>query len=278
MRTRGDERIMKSTQEMSGLRIISISDGTQVGHIKDVVLNPKGGTLDFIMIDQPSDYLGAKVIAFSDITGLGEFALTIPDTNVIQDVAQNLAVQELLKQNIHVIGTKVLTKSGKLSGEVQEILIDEESGKIAVCQVALSNGEGYDIDASQVITYGKELLIVEAETTTPTTNISNTINTTTNIANTASLSALENSEGLPPESYNVESSESSVDKVEDESAGFNLFEQRQLQYFVGKAVEKEITLDNGEILRVGDLMTADTVGKIKTRSTLMEITSHLRKQ
>lgn len=64
--------------------------------------------------------------------------------------------------------------------------------------------------------------------------------------------------------------------VETET-GFNLFEQRQLQYFIGKKVEKDIVLDNAEVLRAGERITPDVVIHITTRSTLMEVTSHLQK-
>ena len=68
---------MKPTKEIVGLRIISILDGTQVGVVKDFVLNAQEKTLDFVIVDQPSDIFGAKVIAFADILGLGEYAMTI---------------------------------------------------------------------------------------------------------------------------------------------------------------------------------------------------------
>jgi len=62
-----------------------------------------------------------------------------------------------------------------------------------------------------------------------------------------------------------------------EEKGFNLFEQRQLEYFVGKRVEKDIILDNSDILRVGERITSENASHITTGSTLLEVTSHLQK-
>lgn len=250
---------MKASQDIRGLRIISISDGTQVGTIKDLILNPQKGSLDFFIVDQPADYFGAKVIQFSDIVGLGEFALTIPNPQVIQDVSQNSAAQDLLKQGVAVIGTSVLTKKGSLIGEVQEILIDEETGKISECSFVNKAGEGHQVAGQQIITYGKELLIIDSDPLlVPTPVITK-----------------------PEEDILPEESQEPIQKMEEEQqneeVGFNLFEQRQLQYFLGKTVIKDIILDNGETLSTGEPMTEATIQKITTRSKLMEISSYLHK-
>lgn len=279
---------MKPTKEIIGLRIISILDGTQVGVVKDFVLNPQGKTLDFVMVDQPSDIFGAKVIAFADILGLGEFAITIPNPGVIQDVTQNMEAQHLLKQDTRVLGTKVLTKKGQLIGEVTEILIDEETGRIAAC-VFESQGEMHQVGVEQIITLGKELLIVEGSPTLPNEQITepksgkqipipevSVLIEETDFA--IEVDAAEEVNLVEEEDLveDVNSQEEVVSSAETET-GFNLFEQRQLQYFIGKKVEKDIVLDNAEVLRAGERITPDIVTHITTRSTLMEVTSHLQK-
>lgn len=285
---------MKPTKEIIGLRIISISDGIQVGVVKDLVLNPQGKTLAFIIVDQPTDYLGAKVIPFQDILGIGEFAVTVPNPEVVQDVAQNAEAHSLLKQDIRVIGTKVLTKKGHLIGEVQEILIDEETGRIAVCLYE-ADEETHEIGAKQIITLGKELLIIEGVSSISheevvELSVDEPITTPDEISlNSESESALELGSVGELDSLKELDFAKELDFVREPDpviepepvvepeTGFNLFEQRQLQYFIDKMVEKDIILDNGEILRAGERITPDVVTQIKTRSTLMEVTSHLQK-
>ena len=283
---------MKPTKEIIGLRIISILEGTQVGVVKGIVLNPQAKTMDFVMVDQPNDMFGAKVIPFADILGLGEFAITIPNPGVIQDVAQNIDAQNLLKQDTRVIGTKVLTKKGQLIGEVKEILIDEETGKIAACLFE-SQGKMHQVEVEQVITLGKELLIVEGFPSATNhqiieSNREKKIQTPyvpAQVENFAVVSDLAEETYVAEETaiaeeinvaIEVDSPEVVVSLNEAET-NFNLFEQRQLQYFIGKKVEKDIALDNAEVLRAGERITPDVVTHITTRSTLMEVTSHLKK-
>ncbi|MFZ3101330.1 MAG: PRC-barrel domain-containing protein [Desulfitobacteriaceae bacterium] len=253
---------MKTSKEILGSRIISVAEGTELGHIRDFVLNPQQGTLAFFIMDQVSDYFGAKIIAFSDILALGDFALTIPNSQVIQDVARNIEAEELLRQDIRVIGTKVLTEKGQFTGEVQEILFDEETGKIACCLYTNSEEEVTQINSRQVITYGKELLIIESERSAKSP--SNILEKPLDI--TKEKSIVITSDRKDP-----------ISTVEDVEGGFNLFEQRQLQYFLNKQVEKDIILDSGETLFTGQQITQEMINKITTRSTLMEITSHLLK-
>jgi len=283
---------MKPTKEIIGLRIISILEGTQVGVVKGIVLNPQAKTMDFVMVDQPTDMFGAKVIPFADILGLGEFAITIPNPGVIQDVAQNIDAQNLLKQDTRVIGTKVLTKKGQLIGEVKEILIDEETGKIAACLFE-SQGKMHQVEVEQVITLGKELLIVEGfpsvtnhqiiepnrEKQIQTPHVPAQVEDFAVVTDLAAETYVAEETAVAEEidvALEVDPPEVVVSLNEAET-NFNLFEQRQLQYFIGKKVEKDIVLDNEEVLRAGERITPDVVTHITTRSTLMEVTSHLKK-
>lgn len=254
--------LMKASKEIKGLRIISIADGTQIGVVKDLILNPKTGSLDFFIIDQPADYFGAKVIPFSDIIGMGEFAVTIPDPKVIQDVSQNLAAQELLKQDVTVIGTQVLTNKGSLIGEVQEYLIDEENGKISACIFITADGNSKEVAAQDIITFGKELLIIDAVyTENKLSSMTEAVQTPTQTIETVPSSTIE----------------ISVETNQESHAEFNLFEQRQLQYFLGKTVDMDIVLDNGETLKAGEPMSDEIIRTITSRNKLMEITSYLHK-
>ncbi|SDG87852.1 PRC-barrel domain-containing protein [Desulfosporosinus hippei] len=282
---------MKATKIIIGLRVISISDGTQIGVVKDLVLNPQGKSLDFIIIDQPSDYFGAKVIAYTDLLGIGEFAITIPNQDVIQDVAQNSEIQNLLKQDIRVIGTKVLTKKGQLIGEVREVIINEETGRIASCLFE-SDGEMQEIQAEKIITLGKELLIIEEESTpvafesfasndellnsTVTPGIFVEDEVTEDQVNNYQIMEETNQEPVEEVDPRPDLFEK-ADVLEEPETDFNLFEQRQLQYFIGKKVDKDIILDNADILHAGEFITPEMVTHITTRSTLMEVTSHLQK-
>ncbi|MCX7711351.1 MAG: PRC-barrel domain-containing protein [Clostridia bacterium] len=154
---------MKKTQEILGLPIISISDGMEVGRVKSIIINADKGAIDYIVVDSGIQILSARVIPTERILGIGEYALTIENDGSINDISKIPAAINLLQENIQVKGTKVLTKKGRLIGEIGDFFVDEDE----CCRIT---GLEYIADITQkrvrvipresVITFGKNLLVV----------------------------------------------------------------------------------------------------------------------
>lgn len=155
---------MKKTQEILGLPIISISDGLEVGRVKNIIINAKKGSADYVVVDSGIQILGAKIIPTDKVLGIGEYALTIENEEAINDLSKIPAAIDLLQQNILVKGTKVLTQKGRLMGEIGDIYVDEDDN----CMIV---GLEYIADITQkkiriiprdsVLTFGKNLVIVK---------------------------------------------------------------------------------------------------------------------
>lgn len=154
---------MKKTQEIFGLPVISISDGIEVGKVKGIIINADKGAIDYVVVDSGIQILGARVIPTDKILGIGEYALTIENDAVINEISKIPAAIDLLQKNILVKGTKVLTKKGRLIGEIGDFYIDEDDS----CRII---GLEYIADITQkririipranVITFGKNLIVV----------------------------------------------------------------------------------------------------------------------
>lgn len=154
---------MKKTQEILGLPIISISDGLEVGRVKSIIINAEKGSIEYIVVDNGIQILSARVISTENILGVGEYAVTIENDNSINDISKIPAAIDLLQKNIQVKGTKVLTKKGRLIGEIGDIYVDENE----CCRIT---GLEYIADITQkririiprecVITLGKNLVVV----------------------------------------------------------------------------------------------------------------------
>lgn len=154
---------MKKTQEIIGLPIISISDGIEVGRVKNVITNAAKGAIDYLVVDSGIQILSAKIIPTVNILGIGEYAVTIENEEAINDLSKIPAAIELLQKNIQVSGTKVLTKKGRLIGEVGDIYVDENDN----CNILgleyiadITHKKIRIIPRTSVITLGKNLVVV----------------------------------------------------------------------------------------------------------------------
>ena len=118
---------MKKVKDIIGLAIISINKGVEVGKVKDIIINAEDGAVDFIVIENDNKSLSTRIISSSDIVGIGEYAVTIDDDKVIFDISKVPSAINLLQKDIKITGTKVLTRKGRLIGEIGDIFIDNES-------------------------------------------------------------------------------------------------------------------------------------------------------
>jgi uncharacterized protein YrrD len=154
---------MKKSAEILGLSVISIGEGKELGTAKDIITDAAKGEVIALIVEDGEWYLGAKILPFHKIQGIGGDAVMIECSTAIIPLASSEEVTRLLAEGNQVKGTKVLTKKGKMKGQVAEIIIDEQSGKIFGCEIKLENGDIEAIPAEQVITFGKDALIISED-------------------------------------------------------------------------------------------------------------------
>lgn len=157
---------MKKTQKILGLPIVSISDGLEVGRVKSIIINADRGAIDYIVVDSGIQIFSARVIPMDDVLGIGEYALTIENEGVITDISRIPEAIQLLQNDIKVKGTKVLTKKGRLIGEIGDIYIDENNNcKITGLEFIddITKKQLKIIPRDTVITFGKNLTVVKED-------------------------------------------------------------------------------------------------------------------
>ncbi len=155
---------MKKTQKILGLPVVSISDGLEVGKVKSIIINADRGAIDYIVVDSGIQIFSARVIPMEDVLGIGEYALTIENEGAITDISRIPEAIQLLKNDIKVKGTKVLTRKGRLIGEIGDIYIDEDNQ----CRIVglefiddITQKQLKIIPRDTVITFGKNLTVVK---------------------------------------------------------------------------------------------------------------------
>jgi len=256
---------MKKSADIVGLPVISIREGTELGVVKDLVINPSSGSVAALVIDDGKWYLGATLLPFAAVSGIGEYAVTVESGNNLLVASNAPELVQLLILGIKVIGTKVLTKVGRIQGKVTEIIIDA-SGKIAVCEVEDTSNELIHIPSQRILTFGKEVLIIsdsEENLYPPSANIVASVDIpATPVINT-------------PTSTPSEEPKTTSQSQTDESA--KKFDEKHRKYLLGKRTNRKIETDNGMIIiEQGGEITEEVIQKAKLAGKFVELSMSIQ--
>lgn len=288
---------MKKSQQIIGLPIISISDGNEVGKVKNIIINSEKGTIDYFVVDSGIQALSTRVIPTANVLGIGEYAMTILNPEAISDISKIPAAIELLQKNITVKETKVLTKKGSLIGETGDIFVDVDNGCLIVgieYIADITEKKVRIIPRSSVITYGKTLLVVEDDIQDklfddPSSLLEgnefdfSTENTSIYTAGVQSGLVEEStvsdfwqepqSTVMEETAYTISGGEQQeTEKQEIRSSAADLFEERQRQYLRGRKATRIITDNQGNtIINAGETITDEIIDRAKQNGKLVEL-------
>ncbi|MDR3563511.1 MAG: PRC-barrel domain-containing protein [Negativicutes bacterium] len=258
---------MKKSVDILGLPVISINEGFEMGTAKVLVIDPVQGSVAAIAVEDGKWYLGAKLLLFTGVAGIGENAITVESSNDILALANAPEMEKLLAADVKVIGAKVLTKSGRFQGKISEIVIDD-TGKIVSCEVEEPGGEIVNMSGAKVITFGKDVVIVtdtDASTTTvpapkPVTVAAPVVTPSVTVA-----PIVESPDPVP-----AKAAPAAAEDVTDDSA--KKFDDKQRKYLLGKKANRRIETDNGVVIvDNGGEITEEVIQKAKLAGKFVEL-------
>lgn len=251
---------MKKSADILRLPVISISEGKQIGTVKDLVIDASLGAVVALVVDDGSWYLGARVLPFNSITGLGESAVTVEGTANLMPVTAIPRLEQLMSAGVKVVGTRTLTKSGHMGGKVVEISVDE-TGRIISCEVEENIGERLLIPVQQIVTFGKDVLII-SENGGPMGG--------------RPMEAIV-TRSVPNNAYAVQEAPQAPAFVAPVDDAAQLFEEKQRRYLLGKRVNRRISANDGTMLiEQGGEITEEILRRIREEDKMIELTMNLR--
>lgn len=260
---------MKKSIEILDLSIISIGEGKELGTAKDIVIDALKGEVAAIVVEDGKWYLGAKILPFTLIQGIGENALTIESSSAVVPLASLDDITRLLETDVRVKGTKVLTKGGKMQGQVIEIVIDEQSGKISGCEIKLVNGDTKVVPAEQVITFGKDVLVIcdEGEVCAKPSIQEAPIPKTKPQPQIAEAQK----PAVPDVEAVIQEDQARVNEMKEDLS--KKFDEKHRRFVLGKKSSRRIEADNGDlIVDQGGEITDEVIQKAKTTGKFVELT------
>lgn len=153
---------MKKSVDILGLPVISITEGRELGMSKTLLIDAPNRVVAAITIEDEDWYRGVKLIPYDNVIAVGEDAVTINNSENILTLDAAGDFETLLDDNIRVIGTKAITRSGVIQGTISEIFIGED-GSIEKCEIMAPEGATSEVTADQVSIFGKQVTVISPE-------------------------------------------------------------------------------------------------------------------
>jgi len=265
---------MKTSLEILGLPVIDISEGVEIGISSKIVVNAIEGSVAALVVNDDKWYLGAKLLPFTSIAGLGESAITIITNDAILDVENAPELEKLLFANITIIGTKVLTKKGHIQGTVTEIIIDSQ-GKITACEMEELNGETTTIPMERILTFGKKVLVITDENEIVAPRVEP--NPTPVIAAVeAPITPAPAAQPIPETTVVTEIPTTTVKENPNDNSA-KKFDEKQRKYLLGKQASRRIETDNGVlIVDQGGEINEEVIQKAKMAGKFVELSMNIQ--
>lgn len=300
---------MKKSQEIIGLPVFSVLDGKKIGQVKDLVLNPEEGKLDFILVSNGSWYSGARVLPYKAVMGIGLHAVTTESDSLMTNISETASAHNLLQRNIEIKGNKVLTNRGNLIGIVIEYEVDETTGKVTQLEYRTAQDESVveTIDAGMVLTYGMDVIVIKedavgggpagGETPMKSNQAVEPVLPAAPVVETAEVPAIESPaessvSSVPPFSQpeparpvvpppvpqsvipaQVREEIPEVDTASGSGDGAAFFKQRQRQFLLGKKLIQDIRDASGNLLiPEGTVVTERVIDLAEKNNKYVELT------
>lgn len=155
---------MKPSRKYLSLPIISLQEGQQIGYVKSLILDAGTKALAAIVVDTKGFFKDQRIIPYSKVVSVGEDAITIDKESHVEKTSSLPELLELVKEKLTIIGTKMVTETGKTLGIAEEYYVDPDTGKITQIEISGGKIEGFLsgkawISAEYITTIGHDVII-----------------------------------------------------------------------------------------------------------------------
>ncbi|RJE47802.1 MULTISPECIES: PRC-barrel domain-containing protein [unclassified Dehalobacter] len=155
---------MLPSKKILSLSIISLKEGQQIGFVRNIVIDPKAKAVAALVVDPKGFFKEQRIIPYNRVVSIGENVITVSTENQAEKATNLPDILELLKEKTAIIGTKVITASGKTLGIIEEFYIDTESGMISSLDISGGKIEGFfkgkaSLNADDILTIGSDVVV-----------------------------------------------------------------------------------------------------------------------
>jgi len=157
---------VKPSRKYLSLPIISLQEGQQIGYVKSLILDAATKSLAAIVVDTKGFFKDQRIIPYTKVVSVGDNAITIDTESHVEKTTNLPELMDLVKEKLTIIGTKIITETGKTLGTAEEYYVDSKTGKITQLEVSGGKLEGFLsgkawMTAEYIMTIGHDVIVTK---------------------------------------------------------------------------------------------------------------------
>ncbi len=264
---------MKKSKELSGLPIIALHEGKEIGKIRELIIDPQKRQVVGFLIEDSEWFRNPKTLLYSSIKALGDDAVIVETGNAVSSLSQTNELESLLDQKVNIIDTRCISSEGRYMGRITEFLVDTKTGRISTFEITSPSSSQKPImmPVEGILTVASDFIITE-EPEKASRLHAQTIKPLDTTLSRREISA------TPPAASQEMRKKGSEPKPDTESSVRKILEERQDAYLVGKEVRKDVAADDGTlIIKAGDIINPEIIEKAKQADKYLALSFSIRR-
>jgi uncharacterized protein YrrD len=160
---------MYKGRDIIGKPVVSYDMGEKFDAVEDLIFDQDSNQLLGFLVKESGWFSSARVLLLKDVKSIGVDAVITESKAAIVDASQISAVEQILKHNNILKGTRILTMNGRDLGTIIDLYFDERDGKVEGYEVSgglfadAYSGRSF-VPAPQTLKIGRDVAFVPTET------------------------------------------------------------------------------------------------------------------
>lgn len=125
---------MLKGRKILSLPVVTQKDKKAIGEVKDIIYDPEKNQIVGYLVDIGGWLREGKGFLHADLLKREEDGLVIKDESIIKKISKMDNVREAIDKDIR--GLRVELEDGRCIGVIQDLLVDEQTGKITGYEIS----------------------------------------------------------------------------------------------------------------------------------------------
>lgn len=146
---------MRKQSEILKLPILSIQDGSSIGAVGRIEINPVSRKADYLVLAGATWYETPSLLPYGKVKSVGRDLITVRTARDLVAVTEEL--KRALVPLVDVVGLSVIDSSGEVIGKVADIALDTTDGSLKELILA----DGATMDAAKIVTLSAAAVVTD---------------------------------------------------------------------------------------------------------------------